>query len=110
MQAEAELAASNFSVESARAAFFPQIQLTGEVVASARRAFEVAEVQLRGGTANLISVLQTQQTLFVAEDNLAQVRLNRFLAATSLFQALGGGWSRELASSSTDRRLLATRP
>ncbi|MGO4735287.1 efflux transporter outer membrane subunit [Bosea sp. 2KB_26] len=177
LQAEAQLAASNFSVESARAAFFPQIQLTSdagfqskalaslfgpgawyytlaasltqpifdgfllqsqleqargtqlqalqvyrkavlsaftdvekalvalrqaavqeqrqsEVVASARRAFEVAEVQLRGGTANLISVLQAQQTLFTAQDNLAQVKLTRFLAATSLFQALGGGWSR----------------
>src|SRR5262249_33226567 len=28
-QAEAQLASSNFSVEAARAAFFPQIQLTG---------------------------------------------------------------------------------
>jgi multidrug efflux system outer membrane protein len=185
VQAEAQLAASNFSVESARAAFFPQIQLTGdagfqsrtlgslfgpgawyytlaagltqpifdglllqnqleqargaqlqalqayrkavlsaftdvekalvalkqatlqerfqaEVVASARRAFGVAEVQLRGGTANLISVLQAQETLFTAEDNLAQVRLTRFLAATGLFQALGGGWSRDLASRRTE--------
>jgi multidrug efflux system outer membrane protein len=59
-----------------------------------RRAFGVAETQLRGGTANLISVLQAQETLFTAEDNLAQVRLTRFLAATGLFQALGGGWTR----------------
>ena len=29
-QAEAQLAASNFSVEAARAAFFPQIQLTAQ--------------------------------------------------------------------------------
>ncbi len=70
-----------------------QLQLQGQVVASSRKAFEVAETQLRGGTADLVSVLQTQQTLFTAETTLAQVRLSRMLAVTSLFQALGGGWS-----------------
>jgi len=175
-QAEAQLAASNFSVEVARTAFFPQIQLTGttgfqstalaslftpgawfytlaasltqpifdgfllesqlkqakgvqlqnlqayrkavlsafsdvekalialqkftlqerlqgQVVASSRTAFEVAEKQLRGGTVNLITVLQTEQTLFTAENTLVQVRLSKLMAASSLFQALGGGWT-----------------
>jgi outer membrane protein, multidrug efflux system len=175
-QAEAQLSASNFSVEAARAAFFPQIQLTGttgfqsaalaslftpgawfytltasltqpifdgfllesqlkqakglqlqdlqayrkavlsafadvekalialqqftlqerlqrDVVTASQKAFDVAETQLRGGTVNLITVLQTQQTLFTAENNLVTVRLNKLLAASSLFQALGGGWT-----------------
>jgi NodT family efflux transporter outer membrane factor (OMF) lipoprotein len=175
-QAEATLASSNFSVEAARAAFFPQIQLTGttgvqstalaslftpgawfytmtasltqpifdgfllesqlkqakgvqlqdlqsyrkavisafsdvekaliglhqftlqerlqqDVVAASRKAFEVAETQLRGGTINLITVLQAEQTLFTAELTLVQVRLNKLEAASSLFQALGGGWT-----------------
>ncbi len=175
-EAEAQLASSNFSVESARAAFFPQIQLTAqtgvqsaalaslfgpgawfytlsagltqplfdgfllesqlkqakgvqlqnlqayrkavlsafsdvekalvalsqttlqerleaEAVANARKAFEVSETQLRAGTVNLITVLQTQQTLLINENALAQVRLNKLLAASSLFQALGGGWT-----------------
>lgn len=175
-QAEAQLASSNFSVEAARAAFFPQIQLTGqtgfqsnalaalfgpgawfytvaasltqpifdgfllenqlkqakglqlqnlqayrkavlsafadvekalvalqqftlqerlqtEVVTNSQKAFDVSETQLRGGTVNLITVLQTQQTLFTAENTLVQVRLTKLMAATSLFQALGGGWT-----------------
>src|SRR5215469_1041496 len=175
-QAEAQLAASNFSVESARAAFFPQIQLTGtagsqsaalaslftpgswfytltasltqpifdgfllesqlkqakgvqlqnlqayrkavlsafadvekalialqkftlqerlqeQVVAASQQAFDVAEKQLNGGTINLITVLQAEQTLFNAQNQLVIVRLNKLLAATSLFQALGGGWT-----------------
>ena len=58
-----------------------------------RKAFDVSETQLRGGTVNLITVLQTQQTLFTAENTLAQVRLTKLLAASSLFQALGGGWT-----------------
>jgi outer membrane protein, multidrug efflux system len=175
-QAEAQLASSNFSVESARAAFFPQIQLTGttgfqssalaslftpgawfytltasltqpifdgfllesqlkqakgvqlqdlqayrkavlsafadvekalialqkftlqerlqlQVVAASRQAFDIAEKQLNGGTVNLITVLQAEQTLFTAENNLVTVRLSKLQAASSLFQALGGGWT-----------------
>jgi multidrug efflux system outer membrane protein len=175
-QAEAQLASSNFSVETARAAFFPQIQLTAttgvqsaalaslfgpgawfytltagltqplfdgyllesqlkqakgvqlqnlqayrkavlsafadvekalvalaqterqeklqvEAVKASQKAFDVSETQLRAGTVNLITVLQTQQTLLTNENTLAQVRLTKLLAASSLFQALGGGWT-----------------
>jgi outer membrane protein, multidrug efflux system len=175
-QAEAQLASSNFSVEAARAAFFPQITLTAQTgvqsaalaslfgpgamfyslaagvtqpvfdgflleselknakglqlqflqayrkavlsaftdvekalialsqstlqerlqaqaVADSRKAFEVSETQLRAGTVNLITVLQTQQTLLTNENNLVLVRLTKMLAASSLFQALGGGWN-----------------
>ena len=186
-QTEATLAASNLSVEAARAAFFPQIQLTGttglqstalaalftpgawfytmtasltqplfdgfllesqlkqakgvqlqdlqtyrktvlsafsdvekaliglhdftrqerlqnDVVTASRKAFEIAETQLRGGTINLITVLQAEQTLFTAENNLVVIRLNKLLAASSLFQALGGGWTPEgtLASAAVE--------
>jgi outer membrane protein TolC len=38
-------------------------------------------------------VLNTQLTLFQAEDLLAQYQLARLLAVVSLYQALGGGWS-----------------
>ena len=155
-EAEAQLASSNFSVEAARAAFFPQISLTGttgfqsaalaslftpgawfytltasltqpifdgfllesqlkqakgvqlqdlqayrkavlsafayvekalialqqftlqerlqkEVVAASQQAFDVAEKQLRGGTVNLITVLQAEQTLFTAQKDRKSV-------------------------------------
>jgi len=174
-EAEAQLASANYSVESARAAFFPNIALTGsrgfqsaalatlfgpgawfytmaasatqpvfdgfllqgqfdlargqqqeflqnyrravlsafsdveqaliaveqqarrerlqsEAVRSAREAFQLSEQRLREGTVDLITVLNTQQTLFQAQDTLAQVRLARLQALVSLFRALGGGW------------------
>lgn len=69
-----------------------QMKLQADVVESSRTAFRVAESQLAGGTTTLVAVLQAQQTYFTAENGLAQVRLARLLAATSLFQALGGGW------------------
>ncbi len=178
-QAEAQLAAANYDVQAARAAFFPSIQLTAsggtqsaalrtlfgpgawfysaaasltqplfdgfllegqlqlqlglrrqflqayrkavlsafsdvekaliavqqtslqeeyqrEVVRASQRAFDLSEQQLREGTVNLVTLLQVQQTLFQAEDNLVQVQLARRLAAVSLFQALGGGWSPDI--------------
>ena len=69
-----------------------QERLQREVVRSSRQAFTIAEQRLREGTVDLVTVLQTQQTLFQALDNLAQVRLARLQAVVSLFQALGGGW------------------
>jgi outer membrane protein TolC len=67
-------------------------QLQREVVRSSRRAFEISETRLREGAVDLITVLNTQQALFQADDTLAQARLARLQAVVSLFQALGGGW------------------
>lgn len=175
-QAEAQLASANYSVQAARAAFFPTIELTGSsgfeskalqglfgpgawlyalgasltqpvfdglllegqlelqlglreqslqtyrkavlsafanveqalialeettlqeryqrnVVRASRIALDLSEQQLREGTVNLVNLLQVEQTLFQADDTLAQVQLSRLLAAVGLFQALGGGWS-----------------
>ncbi len=64
-----------------------------EAVLASQMAFYLSEQQLREGTVNLVTLLQTEQTLFQAEDALVQVQLARLLAAVSLFQALGGGWS-----------------
>jgi outer membrane protein TolC len=67
-------------------------RLEADVVSSSRRAFDLSEQQLRAGTINLVTLLQTQQTLFQAEDAVAQARLARLQAVVSLYQALGGGW------------------
>ena len=62
------------------------------VVNSLREAFRLAETRLREGTVDLVTVLQTQQTLFTAEDNYSLACLARLKAVLSLFQALGGSW------------------
>ena len=180
-QAEEQLKSANYSVESARAAFFPTIQLTGQsgfqsnvlrtlfgpgawfytatqsltqplfdggvllgqfelerglqvqflqayrksvlsafsnveqaliaveqttaqeriqenVVKASRRAFVLSEQQMNSGTVNMVTLLQVEQTLFTAEDQLAQVQLARLLAIVGLFQALGGGWPPTVAA------------
>jgi multidrug efflux system outer membrane protein len=64
-----------------------------EAVLASQMAFYLSEQQLREGTVNLVTLLQVEQSLFQAEDQLVQVQLSRLLAGVSLFQALGGGWS-----------------
>jgi NodT family efflux transporter outer membrane factor (OMF) lipoprotein len=69
-----------------------KLQLQREVLAASRRAFQLSEQQLRAGTADIVTVLNTQLTLFQAEDALWQAQLARLQAVVSLYQALGGGW------------------
>ena len=63
-----------------------------DVVTSSQRAFDISEQRLREGTVDLVTVLQTQQTLYAAQDALVQARLAHVQAIVSLYQALGGGW------------------
>jgi outer membrane protein, multidrug efflux system len=69
-----------------------RLRLQRDVVASSRRAFQLAGEQLRAGTADIVAVLNVQTTLFQAEDALVQAQLARLQAIVSLYQALGGGW------------------
>lgn len=73
-----------------------KLQLQRDVVNASRRAFDLAEQQLRAGTADIVTVLNTQLTLFQAEDALSQAQLARLLAIVSLYQALGGGWEPQM--------------
>ena len=69
-----------------------KLRLQRDVVTASRRAFQLAGDQLRAGTADIVTVLNVQLTLFQAEDSLVQAQLARLLAIISLYQALGGGW------------------
>jgi outer membrane protein, multidrug efflux system len=67
-------------------------RLQQNVVTSSRLAFDISEQRLREGTLDLVTVLQTQQTLYTAEDLMVQAQLAHYQAIVSLYQALGGGW------------------
>jgi outer membrane protein TolC len=40
----------------------------------------------------LLSVLETQRTLYLAQDEQAQLYLARLQGSVALYKALGGGW------------------
>jgi multidrug efflux system outer membrane protein len=60
---------------------------------NAAEAYRIAELQYREGVTDLLNVLQTQQTLFNAQDELVSIRLARLQAGVGLYRALGGGWT-----------------
>ncbi|MEO8301203.1 MAG: TolC family protein [Rhizomicrobium sp.] len=58
-------------------------------------AFRISELQYREGTIDILSLLQNQQQLFVAQQLLVQTKLARLEASLSLYNALGGGWDQK---------------
>lgn len=62
---------------------------------AAAEAFRISDVQYRAGTVEIISVLQSQQLLFQADNLLIQSKLWRLQADIALYQALGGGWRQQ---------------
>lgn len=59
---------------------------------AARQASELSKVRYQGGVVSYLEVLQSETTLFNAEIELAQARLDERLAVVQVYNALGGGW------------------
>jgi NodT family efflux transporter outer membrane factor (OMF) lipoprotein len=64
-----------------------------ESEATARRAFEISQSLMSAGTVDITTVLNTQKTLFSAQDAVAQARLQQLQAVVGLYKAMGGGWA-----------------
>jgi outer membrane protein, multidrug efflux system len=63
-----------------------------EAVNRARRAFQFAQRQMSAGTANILTVLNTENALFSAQDELVQIQYLHLQSMVDLYTALGGGW------------------
>ncbi|HEK1691319.1 TPA: efflux transporter outer membrane subunit [Pseudomonas putida] len=63
-----------------------------EEVLQARQAFDLAQQRYAAGAETLLTVLETQRTLYLAQDQQAQLRLARLQGSVALYKALGGGW------------------
>ncbi|MCO7514824.1 efflux transporter outer membrane subunit [Pseudomonas guariconensis] len=69
-----------------------QRQWQDEEVQQARLAFDLAQQRYSAGAETLLTVLETQRTLYEAQDQQAQLRLARLQGSVALYKALGGGW------------------
>lgn len=69
-----------------------QRQWQGEELSQAQTAFDIAQSRYQAGAEDLLTVLQTQRTLYAAQDMNVQLRLSRLQASIALYKALGGGW------------------
>ncbi|MDH7794176.1 MULTISPECIES: efflux transporter outer membrane subunit [unclassified Beijerinckia] len=72
-----------------------QERLQAMAVTAARRAYDISQQRLNEGVIDIVVLLTTQTNLFSAQDALTLVRYQRLLAVVSLYQALGGGFTRE---------------
>lgn len=63
-----------------------------EELRQAQIAFRIAESRYQAGAEDLLTVLETQRTLYQAQDLDVQLRLSRIKASVALYKALGGGW------------------
>ncbi|OFJ45614.1 RND transporter [Pseudomonas koreensis] len=69
-----------------------QQQWQSEELNQAQTAFDIAQSRYQAGAEDLLTVLQTQRTLYAAQDMNVQLRLSRLQASIALYKALGGGW------------------
>ncbi|GBL57517.1 efflux transporter, outer membrane factor (OMF) lipoprotein, NodT family [Pseudomonas citronellolis] len=69
-----------------------QLHWQQQELEQAQRAFELSDSRYQAGAETLLTVLDTQRTLYQAQDAAVQLRLARLQAAVGLFKALGGGW------------------
>jgi len=63
-----------------------------EAVDRAGKAFKFAQTQMSAGIVNILTVLNTENALFSAQDELVQVQYMHLQSLVDLFTALGGGW------------------
>jgi NodT family efflux transporter outer membrane factor (OMF) lipoprotein len=68
------------------------------ILEQAEETLRLTEIRYREGADDLLSLLESQRSVFDARQQLSQVRLNRLLAAVDLYKALGGGWMPEASS------------
>jgi len=79
--------------------FAVQEELTRQSLV-AKKAYDLSEQRLSSGIIDVVTLLQTEQTLFTTQDSLVQVRLSRLTEAVALYQALGGAYAVKLKSGS----------
>jgi multidrug efflux system outer membrane protein len=63
-----------------------------DAVTKARRAFQFAQTQMSAGIVNILTVLNTENALFSAQDELVQIQYLHLQSLVDLYTALGGGW------------------
>lgn len=75
-----------------------QAEAQGEELAQARKALALAEARYQAGAQTLMELLDSQRSLYQAQDQAVQLRQEQLLASVALYKALGGGWRPEVVA------------
>jgi outer membrane protein, multidrug efflux system len=63
-----------------------------QAVDKALQAYQFAQTQMSAGIVNILTVLNTENALFSAQDELVQIKYLYLQSLVDLYTALGGGW------------------
>jgi outer membrane protein, multidrug efflux system len=70
-----------------------RVDLLTSLVEQSERAYQLARIRYENGADDLLTLLDGQRTRLDAQDSLVQAQVGRYTSTTSLFKALGGGWT-----------------
>jgi multidrug efflux system outer membrane protein len=69
-----------------------------QTLRSARRSYQMALEAFHGGTTTILNVFTAEEAVTAAEDSESQSHIAYMHALISLYQALGGGWTKPAAT------------
>ncbi|CAI2789011.1 Outer membrane protein oprM precursor [Serratia grimesii] len=69
-----------------------QIKAQTQLVAANQRAYNLSQQRFQQGVDNYLNVLDSQRSLYAAQQVLVDARLARLTNLVDLYRALGGGW------------------
>ena len=74
------------------ATYTEQIAAQEAVVAAAQRSRDLSELRYKNGVDSFLQLQDAERTLFGAQQQLVQIRLEELQNRVALYKALGGGW------------------
>ncbi|CAM4401616.1 AdeC/AdeK/OprM family multidrug efflux complex outer membrane factor [Bordetella muralis] len=79
-----------------------QIVAQQQLVAAYQRAYDLSRQRFDQGVDDYLSVLDSQRSLYAAQQVLVETRLSRLSNLVTLYQVLGGGWTEKTVAAAQD--------
>jgi multidrug efflux system outer membrane protein len=70
-----------------------QLQAELALQAATQDSYQLSQLRFRNGVDNYLTVLDSQRSLYTAQQNVITLKLSRLQNLVTLYKALGGGWS-----------------
>jgi outer membrane protein, multidrug efflux system len=83
---------------SARSTYVEQRRAQEALVAADADAYSLAQMRFRSGVDSYLTTLDTQRSLYAAQQELVTIRQAQLANQVTLYKALGGGWEQRTAS------------
>jgi multidrug efflux system outer membrane protein len=84
----------------ARSLYDDQVSAQRDLVAADQSAYTLAEARYRHGVDSYLVALDSQRSLYAAQQSLIQARLGRLTNLVTLYTELGGGWNEHTVGAS----------